>query len=71
MPGPISAALPPIVSAAGLLLAVIAPWIFGDVAPAWQAGGLALAMLVLVAIVTTLMASPIFEAAYGRRVASG
>ena len=49
MPGPISAALPPIVSAAGLLLAVIAPWIFGDVAPAWQAGGLALAMLVLVA----------------------
>ena len=28
-------------------------------------------MLVLVAIVTTLMASPIFEAAYGRRVASG
>ncbi|MAM72878.1 MAG: sodium:sulfate symporter [Tistrella sp.] len=49
MPGPISAALPPIVSAAGLLLAVIAPWSFGDVAPAWQAGGLALAMLVLVA----------------------
>ncbi|WP_372054143.1 SLC13 family permease [Tistrella mobilis] len=45
----ISAALPPIVSAAGLLLAVIAPGIFGAAAPAWQAGGLALAMLVLVA----------------------
>ena len=33
---------------------------------------LALTQLALVAIVTTLMASPIFEAAYGRRrVASG
>ncbi|MEN2979947.1 SLC13 family permease [Tistrella bauzanensis] len=45
----IGTALPPMISAAGLLLAVTAPLFAGDAATAVQAGGLALAMLVLVA----------------------